>query len=169
MIKIKSCWGNFQYIMWKILWSFRGDNNTKWSSTCHEICRPVNCLYTLSEKIKLLYSHSNRCSSQWRQCVRAWRGSVRLPPGVAPRGSRALKAGCCRLGAQQQLGGRPVEGRHRYWPRAERLREACTHLPPRRHTHAHTVQCYILGGMLLSSWFYSLFIHLFIHVNLSAP
>lgn len=80
-----------------------------------------------------LYSHSSRCSSQWRRC--AWRDLEWLQPGAVPRGSRALKAACCRLGARRRLAGQPVEGPHRYSPRAERPLEAYTRLPPGNDTH----------------------------------
>lgn len=81
----------------------------------------------------ILYSHSSRCSSQWQQC--AWRGLEWLQPGAVPRGSWALKAACCRLGARRQLVGQPVEGPHHYSPHAERPLEAYTHLPPGNDTH----------------------------------
>lgn len=81
------------------------------------------------------YSHSSRCSSQgWpRVCVRP--GLVRQRQGVVPLGSRALKAGCCRLGARRRLGGRLTEAPLRYRQCAGRRREAYTHLPPGKDTH----------------------------------
>lgn len=106
-------------------------------------------------KTTTLHSHSSRCSSQWQRCVRAWRGWAWPLPGVGPRGSRALKAGCCRRAARPQLAGRPAEGRHRYWPCAERRPEAYTHPPPGKRHRRRQSHCYfghLTGGHLSSGY-----------------
>lgn len=91
----------------------------------------------------VLYLHSNRCSSPQQRCVRVWQGSVRPQMGAVPRGSPALRAACCKLGARRRQVGRPGEEPRHYWPRAETLPEAYTPPPPTGNTETNSSSLFI--------------------------
>lgn len=108
-------------------------------------------------RIYCLRSRSSTCSSQWLQCGGAWRGSVWLPAGVASQWSRALKAGCCRLGARRWLVKPPEEEVDHYWRHAEGRPNSYRRLLPARNTENNSLTDDVLSRAFhVGFWFFNL-------------